>query len=631
MRREIWQNIKQELALWRIGALPALAVIGLATVARLMGSLQFLEWKTLDLFLRLRPMEATDERITIIGINGDDIDRLGTHPIPDGELAQLLQRISTYEPMAIGLDISRELPVEPGHGELVEILKKMPELITVERVRPIEGSVPGLPSEQIGFSDFPLDADLHVRRYFMGMPAPKDEGEYKFSLSLRLAEIYLEARENIFLDNGVRDPIAMRFGETEFPRVFPNSGGYVGTDAGGVQVLLNFRNHPQPFRPLSLEDIETGRVPEDWLRDRIVLIGIADPIYQGQIQTSAITGLKPDGISGVEYHAHAVSQTIAAVLDGRPILRALPDGWEYLWIVSWGFVGIAIGHKTRSLLQNGVAVGVASIALVGASYGVVGCGWWLPVVPSLLTLGLGNLVYTTFCEYDKVLRSRIYERQHTIEQTFNVIHNGPLQTLANLLRHVRDWDWGQPKIVGELEKLNQELRALGEPLEREILTQEDSLYLGSGRKLDLNSPMHELFYEVYSSTLERDFPGFKTLKIKARTFEELDSTSLSPDRKRELCRFLEEALCNVGKHAIGATRLSVTGTHQNGWYALRITDNGPGIYSLAEGRGTKQSQNLKTRLGGQFRRESNSPKGTLCELSWPITQPRLNLFRRFKP
>ncbi len=631
MRREIWQNIKQELALWRVGALPGCAAIGLAIIARLMGSLQFLEWGALDIFLRLRPMETIDERITIVGINGEDIERLGTHPISDGELARVLRRISAYKPIAIGLDISRELPVEPGHQELLDAFKEIPNPIVVERVRPKESSVLGLPAEQIGFSDFPLDADLHVRRHFMGMPSPRNQGEYKFALPLRLAEIYLQETRGLILENGERDPVAMRFGDTEFPRLFPNSGGYVGTDTGGVQVLLNFRNHPQAFRTLSLQDIETGNVRPEWLRDRIVLIGVIDPIYQIPIQTSAIAGLRPDRISGVEFHAHAVSQTLSAVLDGRPVLTTLSDGWEYLWIVSWGFVGIAIGHKTRSLVQNGAAVGVAGIVLVAVSYGVVGCGWWLPVVPSLLTLGLGNLVYTTFCEYDKVLRSRIYERQRTIEQTFNVIHNGPLQTLANLLRHVRDWDWGQPKIVGELEKLNQELRALGEPLEREILTQEDSLYLGSGRKLDLNSPMHELFYEVYSSTLERDFPGFKTLKIKARTFEELDSTSFSPDRKRDLCRFLEEALCNVGKHATGATRLSVTGTHQNGWYALRITDNGPGIYSLAEGRGTKQSQNLKTRLGGKFRRESNSPKGTLCELSWPLTQPRLNLFRRFKP
>ncbi|MBE9039422.1 CHASE2 domain-containing protein [Oscillatoriales cyanobacterium LEGE 11467] len=630
MRREIWQTIKQELALWRVGALPGLAVIGLATIARLTGSLQFLEWGAIDLFLRLRPMETRDERVTIIGIDREDIERLGTYPVPDGDLARLLRRINAYKPIAIGLDISRELPVEPGHRELLDALQETPYTIAVERVRPKQSSVPNLPSEQIGFSDFPLDADLHVRRYFLGMPNPRNQGEYKFALSMRLAEIYLETTEDLILDNGIRDPVAMRFGDTEFPRVFPNSGGYVGTDAGGVQVLLNFRNHPEAFRILSLQDLETGNFEVDWLRDRIVLIGVTDPIYQSQIQTSAIAGLKPGSISGVEFQAHAVSQTLSAVLDGRSLLRTLPDGWEYLWIFSWGFVGIAIGHHTRSLLQNIVGVGLASISLLGTSYGVLGWGWWLPAVPPLLTLYLGNFVYTTFCEYDKALRSRIQERQRTIEQTFNVIHNGPLQTLANLLRHVRDWDWGQPKLVGELEKLNQELRALGEPLEREILTREDSLYLGSGHKLDLNSPMHELFYEVYSSTLERDFPGFKSLKIKARTFEELDSTSLSPDRKRELCRFLEEALCNVGKHAIGATRLSVTGTEQNGWYALRITDNGPGIYSLSVGRGTKQSQNLKTRLGGQFRRESHSPKGTLCELSWPVAKPRPNLFSRLK-
>jgi two-component sensor histidine kinase len=127
-----------------------------------------------------------------------------------------------------------------------------------------------------------------------------------------------------------------------------------------------------------------------------------------------------------------------------------------------------------------------------------------------------------------------------------------------------------------------------------------------------------MLYEVYSQTLERDLPYFKTLKVKVRTFDPIDPQHLALDQKRGLCRFLEEALCNVGKYAIGATRLSVTCTKKNGWYTLSIIDNGQVDGFQSEGRGTQQSQNLAQQLKGKFRREPLSKKGTVCELTWPV-------------
>ena len=95
---------------------------------------------------------------------------------------------------------------------------------------------PELPPKQVGFSDAIPDADGNLRRNLLGTPTSQG---YKFYLGLRLAETYLAA-ENISLENGRRDRHAIRFGTTELPRFLPNTGGYVRTDAGGVQILLNF-------------------------------------------------------------------------------------------------------------------------------------------------------------------------------------------------------------------------------------------------------------------------------------------------------------------------------------------------------------------------------------------------------
>jgi CHASE2 domain-containing sensor protein len=631
----IWSKIRKEFTIWSVGTLPGIATIGLVILVRLSGSLQLIEWVTLDSFLRLCPSEPIDSRVVIVGIDEEDIRRIRNYPIPDREIARLLRTLQKYQPRVIGLDIVRDIPVEPGHAELVAAFKDIKNLIAVEKILPVAfGPPPDLPPEQIGFADYLSDDDGKVRRAILGTNRPEGDKKYVFSLPLRLAETYLKA-EGIKLSNGIRDRSAMRFGSTELPRFLPNSGGYVRTDDFGVQVLLNYRSGRERFRTLSLKDIndiEAGKGNPNVLRDtfggRIVLIGVTAPSIKDFITTSAIANLQPPGKTyGVEFHAHVTSQIISAVLDGRPALKTWLQGWEYLWIVGWGVLAIYLGRVTQSPLKNLVYVAVASLGLVGIGYAFIVRGWWIPVAPTLLVLVINGGILSAFYQYDRFLRSQIEIRQHTIEQTFVVIHNGPLQTLANILRRIQDQDLEQNRLLEELKNLNCEIREVGEYLKLEALDRDESLRLGSGLILDLKLPIRDLLYEVYSHTLQRNFPCFKTLKVKAYSFDPIEEQYLSLEQKRELCQFLEEALCNVGKHAKGLTRLSATGKQKEGWYTLSIKDNGSSICSSFEGRGTKQCLNLAKKLNGKFQRKSLGEKGTLCELSWPIAGINWNFAR----
>ena len=623
----IWSKIRKEFTIWSVGTLPGIVAIVLIVLVRLSGALQLIEWVTFDSFLRLRPSEPIEERIVIVGIDEADIRRIGNYPIPDREIAKLLRTLQKYQPRVIGLDIVRDIPVEPGHAELVATFKDIKNLIVLEKVIPVSiKPPPDLPPEKIGFIDYLSDDDGKVRRAILGINRPENDKKYAFSLPLRLAETYLKA-EGIKLSNGIRDRKAMRFGSTELPRFFPNSGGYVGADDFGVQILLNYRNGQERFRTLSLQDINdieaakgNANVLRDILGDRIVLIGLTAPSIKDFINTSAIANLQPPGkIYGVEFHAHVASQIVSAVLDGRPVLKTWSQGWEYLWIVGWGVLAIYLGRLTQSPLKNLVYVAAASLGLVGISYAFIIGGWWIPVAPALLVLVINGAILNTFYQYDRFLRFQIEIRQHTIERTFVLIHNGPLQTLANILRHVQDQNLEPNRLLEELKNLNWEIREVGEYLKLEALDRKESLRLGSGLILDLKTPIRDLLYEVYSHTLQRNFPSFKTLKVKAYSFEPIEEQYLSLEQKRELCQFLEEALCNVGKHAKKLTRLSATGKENKGWYTLSIKDNGSSICSSSEGRGTKQCLNLAKKLKGKFKRTCLGEKGTLCELTWPIT------------
>lgn len=296
----IWSKFKQEITIWSVAALPGIAALGLIILLRLSGALQFLELVTLDFFLQLRPAEPIEERVVIVSINEEDIQQLKNYPVSDREIAKLLRTLQKYQPRVIGLDIVRDIPVEPGHAELVAAFKDIKNLIAVEKVLPVAiKPPPSLPSEQIGFADVLSDDDGKVRRALLGTNRPENDPKYVFSLPLRLAETYLKA-EGIELSNGIRDREAMRFGATELPR-FPNSGGYVRVDDFGVQLLLNYRNGRQRFHTLSLKtinDIEAGSNPKvlhDALSGRIVLIGVTAPSIKDFINTSAIALLQPPG------------------------------------------------------------------------------------------------------------------------------------------------------------------------------------------------------------------------------------------------------------------------------------------------------------------------------------------------
>jgi signal transduction histidine kinase len=242
-------------------------------------------------------------------------------------------------------------------------------------------------------------------------------------------------------------------------------------------------------------------------------------------------------------------------------------------------------------------------------------------------------LYTERLQYYAQIVERQSIRQQAMEQAFTQIHNGPLQTLALLLRDVQLETTPSPQLFQRLHDLNAEIRAVGRSLTDEALpeqqeaaaldtldtaTFEQTLRLAEGTCIDLNRPLHNLLHEVYALTLKRNLPYFQTLRVKVRNFAPLEQPTLTLEMKRDLCLWLEEALCNVGKHAQGTTRIVVTGQHHEGQYVLKVEDNGAGLKPGQGQQGTKQCNLLAQRLGGQFRRESLPKGGVICSLSWLV-------------
>ncbi len=392
-QNQVFKPLKKWLLRQRHLIWTSSSVASVILLLRMFGLLQGSEWVVFDLFFRLRPQESLDERIVIVGIDEEDLQTYG-FPIPDADLAQLLQNINVAQPQAIGLDLYRDLPTEPGHAELTQVFKTTPNLVGIEKLG-LGGSQAVKPPpilrdrQLVGFNNVLTDADDTVRRgWLYGW---YEDGTILHSFALKLAMIYLEA-EGIPITLSTRTK-SIDLTQQVLPRFKRNDGGYVASDAGGFQYLANLRGPTGSFRVVSMSQVLAGEISPELFRDRIVLIGSAASSVKDVHNTSYSARFfkQPQSTFGVELQAHFVSQIISSALDGRPIIQVWPEPIEWLWIIGWSWAGASLCWKLRSPSRSTLLIVVIGVGLTAGAYFKFLSGWWIPVVPPLMTL-MGSAV-----------------------------------------------------------------------------------------------------------------------------------------------------------------------------------------------------------------------------------------------
>lgn len=451
----MWQKLSQirrrERVVWQTAAIVTAAI----ALLNLTGCFQLLEWVTLDLWFRWRPVESADDRIVIVGINESDIDRLGQWPMSDRQLAQLLEKIEAQHPSAIGLDIFRDLPVEPGHAQLLEIYRSTSNLVGIEKVSGQTVAPPHLLSRQgkVAMADLIVDADGKVRRGLVSLVDREDR--LRLSLGAMLALQHLEKRGIVLQEIDRRSPAQpVRLGRTVFRRFQSYDGSYIRAPASGYQILLNFRGFPCrdsespcPFRMASMAEVLDDRLPPDLMRDRLVFVGTTAPSI-GDVFPTAYTRSPSTRMTGVEIHAHLASHILSGALDGRSSIRTLPDPLEWLWIFGWSGCGALCGSRFLRR-RRGALVGL-SIAMAGSissSYLAFLGGWWLPGFLPFLAIGgsgVGSIAYVLFVnlqlsyrkleEYAQTLELKVRERTRELQRSEAALQaaNRELQRLVGI-------------------------------------------------------------------------------------------------------------------------------------------------------------------------------------------------------
>ncbi len=398
LHTSIWRFSEQWLKalryLWLSPVITA-SVIALQST----GFLQLLDWATLDQFIRWRPLESPDPRIVIVTIDEPDLKKLGQWPIPDAILAKLIEKIKAQKPMAIGLDIYRNLPVQPGHEDLLKVFKSTPNLIGVEKVVADQNRASIEPppilkdQDQVGAADLVLDADGKIRRALLSIKPP--DHPTVLNLGVRVALIYLQA-QGITPEMTANQQV--KLGKAEFIRFTENDGGYVRADDNGYQILLNYRGSQDNFQQISMTQVLNNEIPPDLMRDKIVFIGPFAQSLNDLFFTPYTSNLFSinDRTPGVIIHANIASQIISSALDGRTLIHVWSDRMEWFWVFVWSTVGSSLGWVYGGTRWTVYFLILASGSLIIISYGAFLSEWWLPLVSPLLALVSSGMVVTAY-------------------------------------------------------------------------------------------------------------------------------------------------------------------------------------------------------------------------------------------
>jgi len=381
-----WQRLTHSFAFADLQplAITCIAVTVTLLGVRHLGWLQPLELNAFDLMVQLRPDPGPDPRLLIVEITEQDINAFKKWPLSDRVLAKAIAEIARLEPTAIGLDIIRDIPYEPGHEELATQFKN-PKVFPItfrgnskkQRVPP----PPHIPEKRVGFNDLVVDPGRIVRRNLMFA----GDGETTLtSFSMQLASAYFNSKN---IKDKITEKNEIQVDKTVFSKLQSDSGGYQNIDAKGYQILLDYRSSKNIAETVTLTQVLEGKVDQKLVKGKIVLIGVTAPTVRDIFSTpySATTNGNIS-MPGVFIHATATSQILSAVLDGKGLFWYWDEWQEILWIAVWSVVGGCLAWRLeKSLNLIGLAISAGG-SLFGFTFFLFMQQGWIPLIAPALAL-----------------------------------------------------------------------------------------------------------------------------------------------------------------------------------------------------------------------------------------------------
>ena len=337
--------------------------MGSVTGLKFMRALEPAELFTFDQLVRSLPDQDLDPRLTIVGITEEDIQQYGW-PLPDRDLAKMLDILQRHNPTVIGLDLYRSTSRPPGKAEL-EAELDADNLIAIMNVGSSRelGDVPpppSVPRERIGFNDFPTDSDGIIRRNLLFVRG-SEQGHYSFVLRVLMKHL------NIAPENFRYDENALYLNDVVIPALNQGTGGYQAVDSSGYQTLINYHSRRAPAEQLSISQVLSGRFNPNQIAGKIVMVGTTAPSLKDHFYTPFSSNQDQEfTMPGVVIHAQMLSQMLDVMAYQNALYRSLPPWLEAGWLLIWCLIagGITL-DEPPSRLAFLAANSLAIVALGG--------------------------------------------------------------------------------------------------------------------------------------------------------------------------------------------------------------------------------------------------------------------------
>ncbi|MDY6901471.1 MAG: CHASE2 domain-containing protein [Cyanobacteriota bacterium] len=383
----------------------SIVITALLMGIRYLGILQPFELKAFDQLMQLRPSEIPDSRLLVVTVTEEDVRSQSEKPpgvsLSDKSLSQVLEKLESYQPAAIGLDIYRDYAVDNNYPKLTKQMQDS-RFVAVCQANSPNGKLgvappPEVDSKNLGFSDIQLDNDNIVRRHYLALTPPSGSdcnASYALNVQLALRYLYKKGIKLQFPKDR-----AWQLGKLKFKPLEAHTGGYQGIDALGHQILLNYRSSPSPelIAPkITLGEVLAGKLNEKDVKGKVVIIGTTAESFKDYALTPYTVGGKLQNIPGVVLQAQMTSQLISAALDERALISSWELGGELLWVWGWALTGGLTAWYLRKPIYLVLAVGVGIIILYGSSLILLtSYGWWVPLVPAIIAFGSTTVVCKT--------------------------------------------------------------------------------------------------------------------------------------------------------------------------------------------------------------------------------------------
>ncbi len=294
---------------------------------------------SLNMLFRLRGTLPPPDDIVIVAIDDPSLQRIGNWPWPRLVMAEVLDKISSARPRAVGLDViyAKESNPKDDHG-LAEAIKRNGNVILPAQLpdleREVENHQPGmswlLPMPEIGAGAASVahahaapDVDGILRSIQLSKADNRATRLWAFGLEV------VRVAEQIPAGAVEERPGTLRFGPYQISVLDEASRSAIP----GViiirsnEMLINYIGPTRSFRYYSIAAVQSGEVPPATFADKIVLIGaVSQSMGDTRISPYMSYGMDErqsgQGMPGIEVHANVIN-TIRNHLWLKPVAEWL--------------------------------------------------------------------------------------------------------------------------------------------------------------------------------------------------------------------------------------------------------------------------------------------------------------------